>query len=348
MAYPILGTPKPAYYDSNGAPLVSGTITITNPSDDTAKTVYPSEAQADASSGGSTAAITLNSRGEPPFQIWGQDNEDYKVVLKDSAAATIWTIASVQMPPHPKGRHLVTMTTDDATPSSADGDYVRFNDGTDSITGIDDGFSGKVVTLSNYGTTARLLAHGSNIKLRDVNAGGMSIMEDDHIMLISDGSAVWYELARSQKGPLLATKTADQTVTASTTLVDDTHMSAYKLAPESIYKISGFLKVNTGATSAPDIKLALQTDQTFQDSWWTLHSTNDAAAIVGDTGITTTAIELACVTGTVHGIVINGFVQTHATAIATVDLQWAQGTSDAIATTVELGSWLQFELIRSD
>ena len=349
MAFAILGNPNPAYFDTSGAPLVGGTLTIQNPTDSTTKAYYSTAATADANTSAQTSVITLNARGEySSGTIWGRDNEDYKVIVKDSAGTTIKTIDNIQLPEHPKGRKSAAITDGDGTPSVVDGDYMQITGGTEDITALDAGYTGKIVVLTNTGSTARLIDHGNSIKLKDVDAGGMCMIDDDQLMLISDSSSVWRELARAQRGPLLATKIADQSVDTSTTLIDDTHMAAFQLAPESIYKVRGFLKVNTAASATPDIKLALQTDQTFQDSYWSLHSINDATTIVGDCGVTTTAITLACAANQVNAIKIDGFIQTHATAIATVDLQWAQGTSDAAVTTVELGSWLQFEMIRSD
>ena len=41
MPFPILGTPKPQFFDSSGAPLTSGTLTIVEPSTDVNKATYP-------------------------------------------------------------------------------------------------------------------------------------------------------------------------------------------------------------------------------------------------------------------------------------------------------------------
>lgn len=98
MAYPILGTPKPQFFDSNGSPLASGTITTTDPDDSSNKGSYPTAADADADTNQNSATITLDSRGESSAEFWGRDGEDYKVVLKDSSGSTIWTIAETRLP----------------------------------------------------------------------------------------------------------------------------------------------------------------------------------------------------------------------------------------------------------
>lgn len=55
MAFPILGSPKLQFFDDNGDPLVSGTITITDPDTSSAKTYYTSRVFADAGTNGATA-----------------------------------------------------------------------------------------------------------------------------------------------------------------------------------------------------------------------------------------------------------------------------------------------------
>jgi len=98
VAYAILGTPKPAFFDSSGSPLASGTLTVQDPDDSSAKDTYPTADDADASTNGVSTAYTLDSRGEIATQLWGRDGEDYKVILKDSAAATIYTIDEIRLP----------------------------------------------------------------------------------------------------------------------------------------------------------------------------------------------------------------------------------------------------------
>jgi hypothetical protein len=98
MPFPILGTPKPAFFDSSGSPLVSGTLTIKDPTADTNKATYPTYDDAVAATNANDNPITLDSRGETTTELWGLDGEDYKLVLADSAAANVWTVDDVFMP----------------------------------------------------------------------------------------------------------------------------------------------------------------------------------------------------------------------------------------------------------
>lgn len=98
MAFPILGTPKPQFFDSSGDLLVSGTLSILEPTNDTNKTYYPTADDADAGTNGASGDITLNARGEPDNALFGVNGEKYKIVLKDSGGTTIYTVDDIQLP----------------------------------------------------------------------------------------------------------------------------------------------------------------------------------------------------------------------------------------------------------
>ncbi len=98
MAFPILGTPKPQFFDSSGSPLASGTLEIVEPADDTNKATYPTYDDAEAATNANANPLTLDSRGEPSSGLWGLDGEDYKITVKDSSGTTIWTTDDVFVP----------------------------------------------------------------------------------------------------------------------------------------------------------------------------------------------------------------------------------------------------------
>lgn len=98
MAFPLLGNPKPAFFDSSGSPLVSGTLAILDPDDDTNKASYPTLADADALTNANDNPLTLDSRGEPEDGLFGLSGNSYKLVLKDSDATTVWTVAKLTLP----------------------------------------------------------------------------------------------------------------------------------------------------------------------------------------------------------------------------------------------------------
>ena len=97
MGYPLIGNPAPQFFDSNGDPLAAGTLAVLDPADDTNKNSYPTADDADAASNANSNPITLDANGRV-VGLFGQDNEDYKLVLKDASGATIWTVTDVFAP----------------------------------------------------------------------------------------------------------------------------------------------------------------------------------------------------------------------------------------------------------
>jgi len=155
MAYTILGIPRPQFSDSSGSPLASGTVTIQNPSDSAVKKSYPTAADADADTNGTSADVNLNSRGQPDQDLWGRDNEDYKIIVKDSGATTQDTWDKIRMP-RASRRATVTFTSTDATPTIAESETF-ITAGTTSITDFDDGKVGDIIHIQAAG--------GSNITI---------------------------------------------------------------------------------------------------------------------------------------------------------------------------------------
>ena len=59
MAFAILGNPSPAFFDSSGSPLVSGTLAILDPVNDTNKASYPTYADAEAANADTSGATLV-------------------------------------------------------------------------------------------------------------------------------------------------------------------------------------------------------------------------------------------------------------------------------------------------
>lgn len=193
MAFPILGNPKPAFFDSNGAPLVSGTITTLDPADDSVKASYPTADDANAGTNGTSGDITLDSRGEPTStQYWGQDGEDYKVVIKDSSGSTIYTLDDIRMAGSVR-RTLTTVGSSDATPSVAAGDSFRLNDTT--ITDFDDGEVGDTIYIYGPSSSYVLVTSNSNILLK--NQLDHEMTTNDVLVLKMFEDQVWHEISRA-------------------------------------------------------------------------------------------------------------------------------------------------------
>jgi hypothetical protein len=207
MAYPILGSPKPAFFDSSGDPLASGTITTLNPSNDAVKASYPTADDANASTNGTSGDITLDSRGEPTStQYWGKDNEDYKVVIKDSAGTTIYTMDDIRMPAHSR-RARVAFTGADPTPSVAEGNEF-YTVGTTAITFFDDGEVGDTIFV--YANSNITITHNTTIRL--AGSVNFDMVTGDLLTLTMNSDGIWREVSR-------ATVTAEYEVVAATNVI---------------------------------------------------------------------------------------------------------------------------------
>ncbi|MHC4266811.1 MAG: hypothetical protein ACYSUK_12910 [Planctomycetota bacterium] len=338
MAYAILGTPKPQFFDSSGSPLASGTLTIQDPDDSSAKNTYPTATDADASTNGVSTAYTLDSRGEVATQLWGRDGEDYKAILKDSAGSTIYTIDEIRLPPKSR-RATVTVDSSDATPSVAESKCFILNDST-TITNFDDGQVGDIIHIMAAGSstsvhdidhaaTKIILAGKENFKMRQFDTLTLAMFQDQK----------WVEISRSvyTNGPKFLT--ADDVYSATTTLATVSDLSTWQFGPGVYVAVEAYLKVISSAITQ-DIKFALTPDNAFQEGHWTYIDVNEDGTTTADSGIPSTALTADIVNAKVHGIAVKGYFLTHASATAsTVHFQAAQGTG-AGTTTLEKGSWV--------
>lgn len=94
-AYYQLSAFVPQFLDVSGNPLANGTLNVYTAGTTTPAALYTDNA---GTSAGST--ITLNSRGYPSVSsstvlLWGLKGASYKLVLKDSTGATLYTIDDV-------------------------------------------------------------------------------------------------------------------------------------------------------------------------------------------------------------------------------------------------------------
>ena len=222
MAYPILGTPVPQFLDSSGDPYVGGTITTQNPTNDAVKASYPTAADADASTNGTSGDITLDAEGKPTAtQYWGRNSEDYKVIIKDSSGAVVDTMTSIRMPEGTRVT-LQSFAEADTTPSVADGTVFLTWNGNVTITGFDDGGEAQVIHLISdaEGGTATTLSQSSALQLRDQLDWAM--IDNDTITLVSTTGANWFEVGRKEYNRFV-------TLAAAKTLVEGDSGRTYYL-----------------------------------------------------------------------------------------------------------------------
>ncbi|KKL04779.1 hypothetical protein LCGC14_2612640, partial [marine sediment metagenome] len=319
------------------SPYASGTVTIQNPSDSTVKASYPTAADADASTNGTSADVSLNARGQPDQDLWGKDNEDYKIIVKDSDAATVDTFTKIRMP-RASRRATVTFGSTDATPTIRESETF-ITAGTTAITDFDNGEVGDVIQI--LAATSKKITHGALISLR--GEVSFSMVAGDTLTLAMFNDQVWEEIGRTYAKAFTKFKTADESLT-STTLADDTHLKDWALQPNTYYRFEGYLKVNADNTSR-DLEMNITTDNAFVEecySWISVDAGNALAVDQGETSALTTAVGIIDIDGTgLVGILIKGFVLTHATSACNVDVQFANQAGTG-TTTVHKGSWVSF------
>lgn len=141
--------------------------------------------------------------------------------------------------------------------------------------------------------------------------------------------------------PLVAYKTADETVNTSATLQNDNDLFL-SIVPGT-YALKGHFNYITGDT--PDIKFGW-TWPTFTVMTWTAHG--PGTAVTTTTGDVTVSMLTESQTAVLGGggggnmaCVVTGTV--YCTTAGTLQLQWAQNTSTASNTSVLNRSWLELK-----
>lgn len=142
---------------------------------------------------------------------------------------------------------------------------------------------------------------------------------------------------------LFVRKTADESVTSSTTLQNDDHL-VLALVAGTTYLLTGMLIYD--ASTAGDFKLAFTVPAGVTINWTAAgFRVADTTASGGgsptvQTGSGTTKNVGGIGAGSKGAAVLNGLIRVGTTA-GNLQLQWAQDVSDATATTVYTDSFLR-------
>lgn len=125
------------------------------------------------------------------------------------------------------------------------------------------------------------------------------------------------------------------------TLTDDPDLAGFVLDEDTYYKINAYLEFRNGA-AAGGVRFALQLSQASQDDGWSYHAADAAGANVQDQLLVTATVLQTLAGNIINAFTIRGYVRTNATGQTTADLQWGQNVSDATATSLLRGSWIEF------
>jgi len=163
------------------------------------------------------------------------------------------------------------------------------------------------------------------------------------VITASSGTAAsWVTPSGGGSAPLFVRKTADEAVTSSTTLQNDDHLFL-ALAASTYYTFQAFIDYD-GATTG-DFKMGFTVPAGATINWF---SVGGGSAMSSDTAVTqmnirprkdATANTYGALT-TGDNLHVVGYVLTAGTS-GNLQMQWAQGTSDATATNVRTHSWME-------
>ncbi len=158
-------------------------------------------------------------------------------------------------------------------------------------------------------------------------------------VLTNDGSG---NLSWGTGGVLFAQKSADETVTNSTTLQDDNNFT-FTLAAGRTYEIRSTWKVSCPIDGLK-IKLVAPASTTEFVTVFANRSATDDITYVVNQGTAYAVSPSNLMNNTIDMMELNGIITT--TAAGTFKVQWAQNTASATSTTLNAGSFMKITLVQ--
>ena len=288
----------------------------------------------------------LDSAGRMQTNLYVADGVSFTILVNDSADTTaIWpAVDNIWGSANPHSTTAQTISAAGAVTLTESTTFIVTS--ADIALTLADGVENqvKIIVMKTDGGVATLtptnLANGTTIVF--------SNLDENTYLIFVNAAWHWFKgsarVTGSIEDGLARVKTVQTSSTSSVTVIDDAKLAGYVLEAATFYTIEGLLSV-TSASSTPDFRFALQTDQTFVYSRWSYTGIDEDGTAIHDSDSTVTEMIAAVVANKTNLLAIRGAIQTHATAEATVDFQWAQGTSDATAISLRHGSWLKFTKI---
>ena len=92
--------------------------------------------------------------------------------------------------------------------------------------------------------------------------------------------------------------------------------------------------------STADFKANLTYTNTPVDTYISFAAIGSNESTISDLALVAVPVFIGTSSSTDYGIIIKGFIKANASTGGTVDLQWAQNTSQGTATVLYEGSWM--------
>jgi len=217
---------------------------------------------------------------------------------------------------------------------STDNDYGIFShDGTD--------FNTAFTTTSDWNITGITDLVAVNYRFNVAETVGAG--QDNYVLTYDNGTGKIGLEAAGGGGATHIYKTADETVSNTTTLQDDNDFTGIALDANSWYKITMFLDLQSNSTA--DIKFQWAFTNAPQDGNWAILLSSTGGAFGGDTANSATGFLTVAISGSIMDGTMTGFIYSNATTGGTMKLQWAQGTATVVNTGLRAGCWLSIEKI---
>lgn len=138
--------------------------------------------------------------------------------------------------------------------------------------------------------------------------------------------------------PIAAYKSADQTVTSSTTLVNDSAL-AITIQASSVYNVEMYIEYEGGVQGSSDLKFTWTLPNVTTFHYTNLRVNTSGQIATGMMQFGSDTVVAATNGSTRNGIMLKGVI-FGATSSGVVQWRWAQNTSSGTGTTVHAGSYL--------
>jgi hypothetical protein len=149
---------------------------------------------------------------------------------------------------------------------------------------------------------------------------------------------------------VILVKTSSTSRTNTNTLAADPDLSGFSIGAGEQWEVNGYIRASVGNSGTPDFKWRFAASgntiyyMLFQDHFGDATNADVSYYNANTTNTSTWTIDFASNQG--QNIQIHGFITNNAGTARTIDLEWAQNTSNGTSTTVGASSMLRFKKIR--